>query len=108
MDAALVDTMTGDVTYLVYPTTYMHKLKGVPMREAARMAMVLHKEGAAWRFVSWTWTGTVPKVAAKEQSAAMLCNLMASRDAPARPRSAPLGNVTARPSCRRLNSPGWA
>ena len=43
MDAALVDTMTGDVTYLVYPTTYMYKLKGVPMREAARMAMVLHK-----------------------------------------------------------------
>jgi len=66
MDPALVETVTGDVAYLVCPMTYMYKLKGVPMREPARMAMVLHKEGATWRFMSWTWTGTVPKVAAKK------------------------------------------
>jgi hypothetical protein len=29
------------------------------------MAFVLHKEGDVWRFLSWTWTGTVPKPAAK-------------------------------------------
>jgi hypothetical protein len=45
--------------------TYLYKLKSVPMREPARMAMVLHKEGAVWRFVSWTWAGTIPQVAAK-------------------------------------------
>jgi hypothetical protein len=65
MDAPLVSSITGDVAYLVCPMTYLYKLKGVPMREPARMAMVLHKEGAVWRFASWTWTGTVPKAAAK-------------------------------------------
>ena len=65
MDAPLVNTITGDVAYLVCPMTYTYKLKSVPMREPARMAMVLHKEDAVWRFVSWTWAGTVPKVAAK-------------------------------------------
>jgi hypothetical protein len=65
MAAPLVNSITGDVAYLVCPMTYMYKLKGVSMREPARMAMVLHKEGTVWRFVSWTWTGTVPKVAAK-------------------------------------------
>jgi hypothetical protein len=65
MDAPLVNTIDGDVAYLVCPMTYIYKLKNVPMREPARMAMVLHKEGAVWRFVSWTWAGTVPKVAAK-------------------------------------------
>jgi hypothetical protein len=45
--------------------TYTYKQKGVAMREPARMAMVLRKEGAVWRFLSWTWTGTVPKAAAK-------------------------------------------
>jgi len=65
MDAPLVNTISGDVAYLVCPMTYIYKQKGVPMREPARMAMVLHKEGAVWRFMSWTWTGTVPKAAAK-------------------------------------------
>jgi hypothetical protein len=65
MDAPLVNTITGNVAYLVCPMTYTYKLKSVAMREPARMAMVLHKEGAVWRFVSWTWTGTIPKVAAK-------------------------------------------
>lgn len=65
MDAPLVNTISGDRAYLVCPMTYSYKLKSVAMREPARMAMVLHKEGAVWRFMSWTWTGTVPKVAAK-------------------------------------------
>jgi hypothetical protein len=65
MDAPLVNTISGDRAYLVCPMTYTYKLKSVAMREPARMAMVLHKEGAVWRFMSWTWTGTVPKLAAK-------------------------------------------
>jgi hypothetical protein len=65
MEAPLVNTIDRDVAYLVCPMTYTYKLKGVAMREPARMAMVLQKEGAVWRFTSWTWAGTVPKVAAK-------------------------------------------
>ena len=65
MDAPLVNAISGDVAYLVCPMTYIYKQKGVAMREPARMAMVLHKEGAVWKFMSWTWTGTVPKAAAK-------------------------------------------
>ena len=52
MDAPLVNTISGDVAYLVCPMTYIYKQKGVPMREPARMAMVLRKEGAVWRFLS--------------------------------------------------------
>ena len=65
MDAPLVNAISGDVAYLVCPMTYIYKQKGVPMREPARMAMVLRKEGTVWRFLSWTWTGTVPKAMAK-------------------------------------------
>ena len=65
MDAPLVNTISGDVAYLVCPMTYTYKQKGVSMREPARMAMVLHKEGTVWKFMSWTWTGTVPKAVAK-------------------------------------------
>ncbi|MGC2620310.1 MAG: nuclear transport factor 2 family protein [Acidobacteriaceae bacterium] len=65
MGAPLVNTITGDVAYLVCPMTYTYRLKSASMREPARMAMVLHKEGAVWRFRSWTWTGTIPKAATK-------------------------------------------
>jgi hypothetical protein len=61
----MVNTIAGDVAYLVCPMTYTYKLKSVSMREPARMAMVLHKEGTVWRFLSTTWIGTVSKVAAK-------------------------------------------
>jgi hypothetical protein len=65
MEAPLVNTIDGDTAYLVCPMTYTYNLKGIPMREPARMAMVLHKESGAWRFTAWTWTGTVPKRATK-------------------------------------------
>ena len=66
MDAPLVSTVDGDTAYLVCPMTYLYKQKGVAMREPARMAMVLHKEGGVWRFASWTWAGTVPRTAVKK------------------------------------------
>ncbi len=65
MDAPLVNTTSVDISYLVCPMTYTYKLKGVPTRELGRMAMVLHKEGSVWRFVSWTWAGTSTEIVTK-------------------------------------------
>ena len=56
-----VKTETATHAYLVYPSVYTYKLKGVATRETARMAFVLKKEGTSWKIVSWTWTGTNPQ-----------------------------------------------
>lgn len=63
--APLVNSVDIDVAYVVCPAVYTYKLKGVPMRESARMAMVLRKEAGVWRFTSQAWAGTVPRVAGK-------------------------------------------
>jgi hypothetical protein len=47
--------------YLIYAVVYTYKLKGVSMREPARLAVALRKESGAWKIAAWTWTGTVPK-----------------------------------------------
>ena len=63
MSAPLIKNLAATQAYLVYPSVYTYKLKGVAMREAGRMAIVLRKEDTGWKIASWAWTGTVPKPA---------------------------------------------
>jgi len=48
--------VTGDRAYVVIPSTYTWKQKGIPMREdGSAFAFAMHKEKAGWRFVGWSW-----------------------------------------------------
>lgn len=47
----------GTSAYVVVPSTYSFKEKGVAMREAAQMTFVLKKGPAGWSIQGWTWTG---------------------------------------------------
>ena len=60
LSAPLVQSVTETQAYLIYPSLYLYKQKGTPMREPGRVAMVLRKEGSDWKIAAWTWTGTVP------------------------------------------------
>jgi ketosteroid isomerase-like protein len=56
---------SGDSAYVVVPSVYEFKLKGVPMRESAQMTFVLKKGADGWLIHGWTWTGPrAQKVAA--------------------------------------------
>ena len=57
----MVKNVTPWGAYLIYPSVYTYKLKGVSMRETGRVAIVLRNEASAWKIAAWTWTGTVPK-----------------------------------------------
>jgi hypothetical protein len=57
----IVKNVTAAQAYLIYPSLYTYKLKGVSMHESGRIAIVLRKEDEAWKIAAWTWTGTVPK-----------------------------------------------
>jgi ketosteroid isomerase-like protein len=55
----------GDSAYVIVPSVYEFKLKGVPMRETAQMTFVLKKGADGWLIHGWTWTGPrAKKVAA--------------------------------------------
>jgi hypothetical protein len=59
---------SGDQAYVVVPAVYTFKERGVAMREAAQMAVVLKKAAAGWLIHGWTWTGPKPqKVAGTKQ-----------------------------------------
>jgi ketosteroid isomerase-like protein len=48
----------GDSAYVVAPSVYSFKEKGVAMRESAQMTFVLKKEASgSWLIHGWTWTG---------------------------------------------------
>lgn len=47
----------GDWAYVVVPSDYTFKEKGVPMRERAQMTFALKKETSGWSIHGWTWTG---------------------------------------------------
>ncbi len=61
LSAPTVKNVTTEQAYLVYPSLYTYKLKGVSMRETGQVAVALRKEASAWKVAAWTWTGTVPK-----------------------------------------------
>jgi hypothetical protein len=50
----------GDVAYVIIPTVYNYKEKGVPITEEGQMTFVLHTEAGAWKISAWTWTGVKP------------------------------------------------
>jgi len=47
----------GASAYVVVPSTYAFKEKGVAMREDAQMTFVVKKGPAGWSIHGWTWTG---------------------------------------------------
>ena len=47
----------GDHAYVVVPSVYSFKEKGVAMRAEAQMTVVLTKGAGAWLIHGWTWTG---------------------------------------------------
>ena len=48
--------VTGNVAYVVVPTTYAFKHHGKPMTESgATLTAVLSKTTAGWRINSWAW-----------------------------------------------------
>jgi ketosteroid isomerase-like protein len=48
--------VTGDYAYVVIPSTYTWKEKGVPTREdGSTFTFALHKEAAGWKFAGWSW-----------------------------------------------------
>jgi hypothetical protein len=54
---------SGDDGYVALHVTYTFNQKGVPMREAAHMVYVLHKDVSGWRITSFTWVGSAAKPA---------------------------------------------
>jgi hypothetical protein len=51
----------GVGAYVVVPSVYTFKRKGVAMREAAQMTFTLKKSGSAWLIHGWTWTGPMAR-----------------------------------------------
>ncbi len=55
---------SGDRAYVVVPAVYTFKERGVAMRGAAQMTVVLKKGADGWLIHGWTWTGLKPQPAA--------------------------------------------
>jgi hypothetical protein len=47
----------GAWAYVVVPSVYTFKEKGVAMREQAQMTFALKKDPAGWSIHGWAWTG---------------------------------------------------
>lgn len=51
------EVVSGDRAYVIAPSTYTFKQKGLVLRETAQMTFVLGKGSSGWKIVAWTWTG---------------------------------------------------
>lgn len=51
------ELIEGDRAYVVVPSLYRYKLKGVAMAEVAQMTFALRRQPDGWKIVAWTWTG---------------------------------------------------
>ena len=51
------ELIDGDTAYVIAPSVYTFKLKGVAMREVAQMTFALVKTASGWKIAAWTWTG---------------------------------------------------
>jgi ketosteroid isomerase-like protein len=49
--------VSGDHAYAVLPATQIFKMKGRMMHEKAQLTFILVRDAAAWKIISWTWTG---------------------------------------------------
>ena len=54
------ELVSGNSAYVIVPSVYTFKQKGVAMREAAQMTFALVKTAAGWKIAAWTWTGPDP------------------------------------------------
>jgi ketosteroid isomerase-like protein len=54
----------GTSAYVIVPSVYEFKLKGVAMKETAQMTFVLKKGASGWLIHGWTWTGPKAEKAA--------------------------------------------
>jgi hypothetical protein len=59
--AATRAEIDGDSAYVVVPSTFAFKEKGVAMREKAQMTFTLKKGAGGWLIHGWTWTGPRPQ-----------------------------------------------
>ncbi len=51
------ELVAGNHAYVIVPSVYSFKLKGVAMSETAQMTFALDRGAAGWKIVAWTWTG---------------------------------------------------
>ena len=56
--------VSGASAYVIVPSTYSFKQKGVAMRETAQMTITLKKGSSGWLIHGWAWTGGRPTKAA--------------------------------------------
>jgi hypothetical protein len=54
------ELVAGNHAYVIVPSVYTFKLKGVAMTETAQLTFALDRGAAGWKIVSWTWTGPEP------------------------------------------------
>lgn len=54
------ELIDGDSAYVIAPSVYTFKLKGVAMREVAQMTFALTRTASGWKIAAWTWTGPNP------------------------------------------------
>ncbi len=47
--------VTGNLAYIVVPTTYTYKNRGKPVTEAGVFTLVVKKTAAGWLITSWAW-----------------------------------------------------
>ena len=50
-------TSDGATAYIVLPTTYSYVQKGTKMAEPGNMTLVVKRDGANWKIVSWAYAG---------------------------------------------------
>lgn len=55
--------VTGDSAYVIVPSTYRFKQKGVAMVAATKMTFTLRGTATGWKIAGWTWTGPDAKPA---------------------------------------------
>jgi hypothetical protein len=51
------EVVSNGRAYVIAPSSYTFKQKGVTLREVAQMTFILTKETSGWKIASWTWTG---------------------------------------------------
>jgi hypothetical protein len=50
----------GNVAYVIVPTVYNYKDRGLPTTEEGQMTFVLQGEAGVWKISAWTWSGVKP------------------------------------------------
>ena len=47
--------ITGDIAYVVIPTTFEFKKDGKPVHETGIIILKMHKSATAWQIAGWAW-----------------------------------------------------